>query len=169
MICSYTSVKATPPLPVSVPASLAELASEPALVGSSGPVVAEVDAVDAVDAALAAGELTFSLDGVKLKGSWVLVKTNGRQGGERGWLLIKHRDEWASPDLDIEVAAPLSVTSGGDFADILAWNDPAIWQSDRPARGGATGAIFAEIVTKAAAIKAARRPKRSKRTPQTTH
>lgn len=58
----------------------------------------------------------------------------------------------------------------GDFADILAGDDPAIWQSDRPARGGATGAIFAEIVAKATAIKAARRPKRSrKRTPQTTH
>jgi len=114
--------------------------------------------VDDVDTALAAGELTFSLEGVKLKGSWVLVKTTGRQGGERGWLLIKHRDGWASPELDIEAVAPLSVTSGGDFADILAKDDPDIWQSDRPARGGAAGALLGEIVAKAAAIKAARRP-----------
>ena len=30
-----------------------------------------------VDAALNEGELKFSLDGVKLKGSWVLVRTGG--------------------------------------------------------------------------------------------
>ena len=121
-----------------------------------------------VDAALAAGELTFSIAGVKLKGSWVLVKTHGRQGGERGWLLIKHRDAWASPDLDIEAAAPLSVTSGGDFADILAKNEPDLWQSDRPARGGAAGALLTGIVAQAAAIKNARGRKSgaTKRTPQ---
>ena len=125
--------------------------------------------VDDVDAALEAGELKFSLEGAKLKGSWVLVKTNGRQGGERGWLLIKHRDEWASPDLDIATAAPLSIVSNGDFADILASDDPAIWQSDRPAKGGAAGEIFAEIVAKAAAIKAARKRPSKRRTPQTVH
>ena len=125
----------------------------------------EAEAED-VEAALAAGELKFSIAGVKLKGSWVLVKTHGR--GERGWLLIKHRDAWASPDLDIEAAAPLSVTSGGDFADILAKNDPDFWQSDRPARGGAAGALLAETVDQAAAIKAARKRKSAaaRRTPQ---
>src|ERR1044071_4389435 len=40
-----------------------------------------------VDAALSKGELKFTLDGEKLKGSWVLVRTRGR--GERQWLLIK--------------------------------------------------------------------------------
>lgn len=123
--------------------------------------------VDDVDAALERGELKFSLDGVKLKGSWVLVRTRGRQGGDRGWLLIKHADAWSSPELDIAVAAPLSVKSGGDFADILAEDDPAIWESDRPARGGAAGAMLGEIVAQAAAIKSARkrRPAR-RRSPQ---
>ncbi len=59
--------------------------------------------VDDVDAALAKGDLKFSLDGYKLKGSWALVRTRG-YGGSRGdgrsWLLIKHRDEW-SGDVDI--------------------------------------------------------------------
>src|SRR2546423_14249314 len=61
---------------------------------------------DDVDKALAKGELKFSLDGVKLKGSWVLVRTRAADG--RGWLLIKHRDEWAG-DLDVTSAAPPSV------------------------------------------------------------
>src|SRR6266852_6545728 len=59
--------------------------------------------VDDVDAALAKGDLKFTLDGYKLKGSWVLVRTKGAWpggSGDRSWLLIKHRDEWAG-DLDI--------------------------------------------------------------------
>src|SRR5689334_19732204 len=57
-----------------------------------------------VDQALQKGDLKFKLDGVKLKGSWVLVRTGGSRrdaGGEsRSWLLIKHRDQWAG-DIDI--------------------------------------------------------------------
>src|SRR5688572_2289734 len=49
--------------------------------------------VDDVDAALKKGELKFELHGVKLKGSWVLVRTRASEG--RGWLLIKHRDQYA--------------------------------------------------------------------------
>ena len=109
---------------------------------------------DDVDAALKKGDLKITLDGYKLKGSWVLVRTKG-WGGPRGsssdgrsWLLIKHRDEWAG-DVDITEFAPLSVKSRGDFADILAQDDPAIWQSHRPAQGGEAGAMFAKIVARA--------------------
>src|ERR671918_1094120 len=53
--------------------------------------------VDDVDAALNKGDLKFTLDGYKLKGSWVLVRTGGRYGSRAGdarsWLLIKHRDD----------------------------------------------------------------------------
>src|ERR1051326_7519557 len=56
---------------------------------------------DDIDAALQKGELKFELNGVKLKGSWVLVRTGGRGGGDsRSWLLIKHRDDWAG-DVDV--------------------------------------------------------------------
>jgi len=108
-----------------------------------------------VAAGLAKGDLKFTLDGYKLKGSWALVRTRG-YGGDRGegksWLLIKHRDEWAG-DLDIATFAPLSVKSGEDFPEILAHDDPAIWHSGRPAAGGATGAMLREIIEKAAALK----------------
>lgn len=113
--------------------------------------------VDDVDAALKKGDLKFTLDGVKLKGSWVLVRTGGRWGGGdgRSWLLIKHRDEWAG-DVDITEFAPLSVTSGGDFADILAQDNPDIWHSNRPAAGGEAGAMFQKIIERALALREAR-------------
>lgn len=48
---------------------------------------------DAAAAMLAAGDLKFELEGVKLRGSWALVKMRGRQ--ENAWLLIKHNDAYA--------------------------------------------------------------------------
>jgi bifunctional non-homologous end joining protein LigD len=116
---------------------------------------------DDVDAALKKGDLKFTLDGYKLKGSWVLVKTSGRfygareGGGARSWLLIKHKDDWAG-DVDIAEFAPRSVKSDGDFEDILAADNPAIWHTNRPAKGGDTGAMFSKIIEKAAQLKAAR-------------
>ena len=114
-----------------------------------------------VDSALVNGELKFRLAGVKLKGSWVLVRTrsDGYPDG-RTWLLIKHRDEWAG-NLDVAKAAPDSVKSFGDFADILAKDKPAVWESHRPAKGGATGKMLAEIIEEAASRKASRSAKRS--------
>jgi bifunctional non-homologous end joining protein LigD len=112
---------------------------------------------DDVDAALKKGDLKFTLDGYKLKGSWVLVRTKGRYagGGESGepWLLIKHRDDWSGP-VDIAEFAPLSVKSEGDFADILSQDDPDVWRSNRPAKGGETGAMFERIVKRALELRA---------------
>ena len=108
---------------------------------------------DDVDAALKKGDLKFTLTGVKLKGSWVLVRTKGGSwgssgGGDRSWLLIKHRDDWSGP-VDIAEFAPLSVKSKGDFADILASGNPDIWHSNRPAQGGEAGAMFERIIERA--------------------
>jgi len=119
--------------------------------------------VDDVDAALKKGDLKFTLDGYKLKGSWVLVRTSGgysrARGGsgsdQRSWLLIKHKDDWAG-DVDITEFAPRSVKSDGDFEDILAEDNPAIWQTNRPAKGGDSGAMLATIIERAAKLKAAR-------------
>jgi bifunctional non-homologous end joining protein LigD len=110
---------------------------------------------DDVEAALKKGDLKFTLDGYKLKGSWVLVRTGGRWGsGEgRSWLLIKHRDEWAG-DVDITEFAPRSVKSEGDFEDILASDRPDVWVSNRPAKGGEAGAMLAKIIERAGALKA---------------
>ena len=116
--------------------------------------------VDDVSRELQKGDLKFTLDGYKLKGSWVLVRTRGyggsRSGDARGdgrsWLLIKHRDEW-SGELDITTFAPLSVKSGQDFHEILADDNPEIWRTNRPVVGGETGALLREIIEQAAALK----------------
>src|ERR1043166_8826047 len=123
---------------------------------------------DDVDAALKKGDLKFTLDGYKLKGSWVLVRTRGWGGGGGGrggasegktsWLLIKHRDDWSGP-VDIAEFAPLSVKSEGDFADILSQDNPDIWRSNRPAEGGDTGKLFQSIITRALALRAEREGK----------
>ena len=114
---------------------------------------------DDVDAALKKGDLKFTLNGYKLKGSWVLVRTKGARwssgGDDRSWLLIKHRDDWAG-DVDIAEFAPLSVKSEGDFAEILSADNPDIWQSNRPAQGGEAGAMFEKIIARALAMRSDR-------------
>jgi hypothetical protein len=51
------------------------------------------------------------------------------------------------------------VKSEGDFADILAQDNPDIWRSNRPAEGGDTGKLFQSIITRALALKAEREGK----------
>jgi bifunctional non-homologous end joining protein LigD len=67
--------------------------------------------VDDVDDALQRGELKFSLKGSKLKGSWVLVRLKPRGKSTRqSWLLIKHRDRYAS-EADVTTVKARSVLS----------------------------------------------------------
>jgi bifunctional non-homologous end joining protein LigD len=65
--------------------------------------------------ALAKGDLKFSLDGERLKGSWVLVRMKRRKGERRdNWLLIKHHDGWSVDEggAGIVEAETTSVASG---------------------------------------------------------
>jgi bifunctional non-homologous end joining protein LigD len=90
-----------------------------------------------VEAALKKGDLKLTLDGEKLQGSWVLVRTRGRPGdGKAAWLLIKHRDKWATTQ-DIAELAPRSVVSnrllieiardeGGDLRKAADGDPPAL-------------------------------------------
>jgi bifunctional non-homologous end joining protein LigD len=86
--------------------------------------------------ALEKGDLKFALEGKKLRGSWVLVRTKLGYGGSKKpqWLLIKHRDRYVSTG-DITVEKPRSVLTnrllaaiardeGGDVAK-AAKGDPA--------------------------------------------
>jgi bifunctional non-homologous end joining protein LigD len=124
---------------------------------------------DDVDKALEKGDLKFTLDGYKLKGSWVLVRTRAWGGSKRSsgddgrnWLLIKHRDEW-SGDVDITEFAPKSVKSEGDFEDILAADAPDVWISKGPTKGGEASKMLAGIIEKAAKLKASRGQKSVKK------
>lgn len=118
---------------------------------------------DDVDASLKKGDLKFTLNGYKLKGSWVLVRTRGWGGGSRdksggegsksSWLLIKHRDDWAGP-IDITTFAPLSVKSEKTFRGILTSENPGVWHSNRAAAGMTGDAAMAKIVEKVIALEA---------------
>jgi bifunctional non-homologous end joining protein LigD len=70
-----------------------------------------------VNAALQKGDLKFTLHGAKLKGSWVLVRTRAFGGSRSSWLLIKHRDQFASKR-DITLEEPRSALSGRTLAEI---------------------------------------------------
>lgn len=79
------------------------------------------------DAALAKGELKFTLGGSKVKGNFVLVRmARDRTGGGRtNWLLIKHKDEWAKPaDADALPDADRSIASGRTMAEIAKGKPP---------------------------------------------
>jgi len=105
-----------------------------------------------VDAALRKGELKFTLHGKKLRGSWVLVRTRGGPTGKPAWLLIKHRDAFAS-DEDVAASAPRSVASRRLMAEIA-------WQEGGDVEKAATGDPSAEIEKLIANPPAARRRRR---------
>ena len=120
-----------------------------------------------VDEALRKGDLKLTLDGYKLKGSWVLVRTGGYggrgpDGSGRSWLLIKHKDDWSGP-VDITEFAPKSVKSNGDIEDILAADTPVVWTSNRP--GGQIGAALERMIEKVALMKAGQQPAAGGRQP----
>jgi bifunctional non-homologous end joining protein LigD len=93
---------------------------------------------------IARGDLKFRLHGEKLKGDFALVHMKGRGKGNE-WLIIKKRDEFATPGWDVEEHA-FSVLSGRTQEEI-ARNLPArktkrktagaaerVWKSSRPAK-----------------------------------
>src|SRR2546429_4095780 len=74
------------------------------------------DGVDALRDGYARGDLKFVLHGDRLKGGWVLVRM--KRPGRPQWLLIKHRDEYATDTGDIVADATTSVTTGRTMDDI---------------------------------------------------
>jgi bifunctional non-homologous end joining protein LigD len=82
------------------------------------------------------GDLKFTLQGERLRGSWVLVRMRGRNGGSSKpqWLFIKHRDEEARDDIDIVAETTTSVATGRTMEEIAAGKK-------RPAKAGKTPTV----------------------------
>lgn len=82
--------------------------------------VLSFDDVDAANrrmrAAIEGGKVSVHLRGERMKGSWALVHTTG---GDRSWLLLKHRDEAADDGSEL-TAHDTSVLSGITIADLQA-------------------------------------------------
>jgi bifunctional non-homologous end joining protein LigD len=74
-------------------------------------------------AGLKKGDLKFTLDGERMKGSWVLVRMKRRAGEKRdNWLLIKHHDGWSVEEDGGRLVEEetTSVASGRAMEDIEA-------------------------------------------------
>lgn len=59
------------------------------------------------------GHLSVFLHGSKLAGGFALTRT-----GERRWILVKTRDDYARPGSDIVAEQPASVRSGKTWEDL---------------------------------------------------
>jgi bifunctional non-homologous end joining protein LigD len=81
--------------------------------------------------ALEQGKLTFRMFGKKMFGEWALVKIKGRSPKGNEWLLLKHRDQFASDKVDVTELAPRSVVSNKLVEDV---NPKNVWISNRAAK-----------------------------------
>jgi bifunctional non-homologous end joining protein LigD len=107
------------------------------------------------------GDLKIVMHGKRLQGGWVLVRMR-REAGRAQWLLIKHRDEYATTKLDITDAAQTSVTTGRTM-DEIANGRSRVWQSNRESAEPAAKKAPAKkpVAKKSAARKsAAKKPAR---------
>jgi bifunctional non-homologous end joining protein LigD len=75
----------------------------------------------------ARGDLKFVLNGKRLSGSWVLVRM--KRPGRPQWLLIKHNDESANPNVDIVAKETTSVVSKKTMEQIAEGR--RVWHSNR--------------------------------------
>jgi len=126
-----------------------------------------------VTAALEKGDLKFTLHGEKLKGSWVLVRTRGYGSGSKtSWLLIKHRDEFASADVDVAQDMPRSAVSnrllaeiardGGGDVEKAATGDPVIKPAAKTSKTSRTSSSKSTRQPSVSKSVRARTPKRRK-------
>ena len=83
--------------------------------------------------AIAKGELHFDLDGERLRGRFVLVRTDRSpaRSGKEQWLLLHKHDDFAVDGWDAE-DLPTSVKSGRTNDEVAA-EPSALWRSDLPA------------------------------------
>lgn len=93
---------------------------------------------------LDAGDLKFTLKGKRMKGEWVLVHMQGRDnqtrhGTRENWLLIKHRDAYATDAGGLTETFTTSVETGRDLSGIANGDEPrAVKLATKPAKPVAT-------------------------------
>jgi bifunctional non-homologous end joining protein LigD len=88
------------------------------------------DPVDGLRRGYAKGDFKFVLNGKRLRGSWVLVRTRRDPKGRAQWLLIKHRDEYAKPGSDVTAEHQTSVATRRSMEEI-AGTSGEVWHSNR--------------------------------------
>jgi bifunctional non-homologous end joining protein LigD len=79
----------------------------------------------------AAGKMSVTFEGERLRGSFALVRTG--RGSKPKWLLIKHRDDDAERGSDIVARHMTSVETDRTMEEIAGDEGSAVWHSDRDA------------------------------------
>ena len=95
-----------------------------------------------IDQALGKGELKFVMEGERMHGSWVIVRTQRDSRGRASWLLIKHRDEAAvEGDATGPSDGDRSVASGRTMTEITNGKGKAATPF-MTAKGAAAGSVW---------------------------
>jgi bifunctional non-homologous end joining protein LigD len=107
------------------------------------------------------GDFKFVLQGKRLRGSWVLVRTRRDEKGKAQWLLIKHRDEFAAEGSDVTAEHLTSVATRRTMEEI-AGGKSRVWHSNRtenvePGGEKSTGAAARKTSSQAAPTSAYQR------------
>ena len=76
------------------------------------------DPIEGLRRGYAKGDLKFVLQGKRLRGGWVLVRTRRGEPKRAQWLLIKHRDAAAEPGSDVGAEHTTSVATGRTMEEI---------------------------------------------------
>ena len=84
---------------------------------------------------LKSGSLKFRLFGKKLKGEFALVHIKNNNSGDNAWLLIKHRDDYAT-STDV-TKKEKSVVSGKSIAQMEKNKNASRWVSNKKSSGTA--------------------------------
>jgi len=84
----------------------------------------EPDPVEGLRHGYEKGDFKFVLQGKRLKGSWVLVRTRRGDPKRPQWLLIKHRDEYARPGADVVAEETTSASTGRKMEEIAEGKNP---------------------------------------------
>ena len=95
---------------------------------------------DAIRAGLKRGDLKITFHGERLHGSFALIRMkysrDGSSSAKPQWLMIKHRDEYAT-DEDVVAGNMTSVDTGRTMEEI-AGGKSKVWHSDREPKGKAS-------------------------------
>src|SRR6202140_5176140 len=100
---------------------------------------------DAIREGLKRGDLKITFHGERLHGSYALIRMKFARNGSSSkppWLLIKHRDEFAS-DRDVVAENTTSVETGRTMEEIATGNTK-VWRSNREPKKAA-GAISSPL------------------------
>ena len=104
---------------------------------SSNAVTSPEEEEDVIRGGLTRGDLKITFHGERLRGSFALVRTKFARDGSASkpqWLLIKHRDEFATND-DVVAENMTSVKSGRTMEEIASGKSK-VWRSNRKSKKG---------------------------------